>query len=283
MSAAPLHAEPLHQPLRLLLVDDEPPALLRLQTLLGDIADACPTVVVAQAQHAQAALTCIQTHTVDAVLLDIQMPGMTGLELARHLHTVSQQSGQPTPAIIFTTAYDQHALEAFELQALDYLMKPVRAQRLQDALQRVAARIQAQQVHPLPIAATQTQRQHITIHQRGKLLLVPVADILYFKAELKYVTVRTAQAEYLLEESLIALEEEFNQQFIRVHRNAIVARHAVRGFERSKVVMKQEDSEEPSEAKQQEGQWEVIVSGIPERLPISRRQWSAVKALLPSK
>lgn len=271
------------QPLRLLLVEDEAPALLRLKNLLADIAEACPTMIMAQVHHAQAALICIQTQAIDAVLLDIQMPGMTGLELARHLHAVSQQSGKPNPAIIFITAYDQHALEAFELQAVDYLMKPVRAERLQDALQRVVARMQAQQVHALPSAAAQTTRQHITIHQRGKLLLLPVADILYFKAELKYVTVRTAQAEYLLEESLIALEEEFHQQFIRVHRNAIVARHAVRGFERSKMVMKQEDNEESVESKQHEGQWEVILAGIPERLPISRRQWSTVKALLPTK
>ncbi|RCS58364.1 LytR/AlgR family response regulator transcription factor [Parvibium lacunae] len=290
---------PATKPLRLLLVDDEQPALQRLQFMLDDIAVSLPTQVVAAVNTAAAALTCLSQESVDAVLLDIQMPAMNGLELARHILDRWRLQAEPAarghhphlPAIIFITAYDQHALTAFDLQALDYLLKPVRAERLLTALQRVqASRMTvvtdqpetASPTSPSELTALQTAlqktiRQHLTIHQRGRFILVPIADVIYFKAELKYVTVRTAQAAYLLEESLTALEEEFQAQFIRIHRNALVAKAAMSGVVKGKLapLLEGGDHERTSEAS-----WEVILNGVSERLPISRRQWTQVKTLL---
>ena len=250
----------MNDALRLLLVDDEAPARARLRDLLGDIAAEVPSIVVAEAADGFAALELAQAGNLDVALIDIRMPGMDGVELARHLARLPN-----TPAVIFVTAFDQYAVQAFELAALDYLVKPVRAARLADALRK--ARRRADDGIRLEKSALAI-RQNLSCLERGRILLVPVAEILYLKAEQKYVTARTAEREYLLEESLVHLEAEFSERFLRVHRNCLVARAAVTGVERA------------AEQGDAEAHWQVILDGNEERLPVSRRQWPQVKALL---
>ena len=254
--------------LKILIVDDEAPARRRLRELLGDWAampGATEHEIVAEAAQGFEAIAAVEEYQPDLVFLDMQMPRMTGIEVARHLATLKN-----APAVVFVTAHDDYAVSAFEVSALDYLMKPVRVERLGVALAKVAARREPRAptgdaLAKLPGAA----RRHFAIAERGRLSLVPLSDVVYLRAELKYVTVRTPVKEYLLEESLIALEEEFGEIFVRVHRNAIVARRAIKGFEKSH----DEDADT---------QWQVILEGIPERLGVSRRAWAQVKALVKS-
>ena len=246
--------------LRLLLVDDEAPARTRLRDLLGDIAAEVPSTVVAEAADGRAALEQAQSGALDVALIDIRMPGMDGVELARHLARLPAP-----PAVIFVTAFDQYAVQAFELAALDYLVKPVRANRLADALKK--ARRHADESARLEKSALAI-RQNLSCLERGRILLVPVAEIIYLKAEQKYVTARTAEREYLLEESLVHLESEFSERFLRIHRNCLVARGAVTGVERA------------ADEGDAEAHWQVILDGATDRLPVSRRQWPQVKALL---
>lgn len=255
--------------MRLFLVDDEAPARARLRDVLSDIAADCAHQIVGEADHAQAAIDGITQCQPDIVLLDVQMPGMNGIELAAHL---GRQLAQP-PAIIFISAFDDYALKAFEVRALDYLLKPVRAARLAEALARVARlRVDQQTAMAETLRSLRTTRQHFSVQQRGRVLLVPVADIIYLKAETKYVTLRTATSEYLIEESLLSIEQEFTHLFVRVHRNALVARDAIIGVERGRHSV-----DNPTEALDT---WQVILYGTADRLPISRRQWPTIKALV---
>lgn len=250
-------------PLRVFLVDDEAPARLRLKALLEDIADACPSEVVGEADngrealHAMAALAADPARAAQVALVDIRMPHMDGIELARHVTALPA-----IPAVVFCTAYDQYALQAFDLNAVDYLLKPVRAQRLQAALEK--ARLAGPLGRELLARLDTEGRKHLSCNERGRILLVPLADILYLKAELKYVTARTAERDFLLEESLVNLEQEFATRFVRIHRNCLVARDAIAGFERATG----EDGE---------AHWDVLLKGLAERLAVSRRQWAAVK------
>jgi two-component system response regulator AlgR len=253
--------------LRLLIVDDEAPARGRLRDLLGDIAAELPTEVVAEAGDGIAALERIDgmaPGAIDIALIDIRMPRMDGIELAQHLARLPQP-----PAVIFATAFDEYAVKAFELNAIDYLLKPVRAERLAAALRKATPA-------PLPDAALRQLapqgRHHLRCPERGRVLLVPVAEVLYFKAEQKYVTARTAEREYLLEESLTQLEQEFAARLVRIHRNCLVARDAVTGCARESVTA--------AEGEAPELHWTLVLKGVPEHLPVSRRQWAQVKALL---
>jgi two-component system response regulator AlgR len=167
------------------------------------------------------------------------------------------------PAVIFTTAYDAYAVKAFELNAIDYLLKPIRAERLALALKKAVAS-KALSATALAQLAPKA-RTHLSINERGRVVLVPVKDIVFLRAELKYVTVRTLAREYLLEESLTSLEQEFAQDFVRVHRSALAAKSAIEGFERASAV-------EGGEA-----HWQVMLRGLPERLPVSRRQQHIVR------
>jgi len=259
------------KPLRLLLVDDEAPARARLRDLLGDIAAGLPTEVVAEAADGIAALEraeALGPAAIDVALVDIRMPRMDGIELAQHLARLA-----PPPAIVFVTAFDEYAVKAFELNAIDYLLKPVRAERLAAALRKAAAA-------PLPEAALRQLapqgRRHLRCSERGRVLLVPVAEVLYFKAELKYVTARTAEREFLLEESLAQLEQEFADRFVRIHRNCLVARDAVAGCAREQA----NGTEGGTEGEPHELHWVLVLRGIPEHLAVSRRQWAQVKAQL---
>ena len=250
-------------PLRVLIVDDEAPARSRLRDLLGDLAATVPTELVGMAANGAEAVRPLEHTQADAVLADIRMPVMDGVELARHL----QRLALP-PAVIFTTAYDQYAVQAFEVAAVDYLLKPVRAERLAAALGKVRQR--APLAEGTLAALAPSARRHLSVSERGRILLVPVDAVLYLKAEQKYVTARTAEREYLLDETLVQLEQEFGERFLRIHRNSLVARAALRGVERVN----------DGERGEGEGHWEVLLTGVPERLPVSRRQWPAVKQLL---
>lgn len=254
------HAEPL----KILVVDDEPLARDRLRELLVDIAIQFPSTVVGEAGNGVAALDFLRDHAVDVVLADIRMPRMDGIELAGHLGAFPAP-----PAVIFTTAYDNYAVQAFDLNAVDYLLKPVRAQRLLVALQKVQG---AQPAPPELLASVGRAvrgggRTHLSCLERGRLLLVPVAEILYFKADLKYVTARTVDREYLLDEALTHLESEFAERFIRLHRAVLVARTALAGFEKAAG----DDAEAYG--------W-ALLRGVPDKLPVSRRQWAPAKSAL---
>jgi two-component system response regulator AlgR len=192
----------------------------------------------------------------DVMLLDIRMPGMDGLEVAQHV----QKLDEP-PTVIFTTAYDAYALKAFEVHAVDYLLKPIRLGRLFDALSR------ARTITPLRLDLLRElkpeARTNLSVNERGRIHLIPVGDILFLKAELKYVTIRTAEREFLLEESLAKLELEFFGRFVRIHRNCLVAKEAIRGFERAT------DADG-------EGHWAVVLDRVTEKLAVSRRQQNIV-------
>ena len=246
-----------HGVLRALVVDDEALARTRMRTLLSDCK--APSVqLLGEAAHAVQAMEQLQHQAFDVVLLDIHMPGADGLALTRMLQTL------PTvPALIFVTAHAEHALQAFELEATDYLTKPVRLERLQAALQKVERRLVAQGV----VLAGVTQEDVLIIQERGRTERVPLRHVVYFKAELKYVTVRTAARSYILDGSLNELEAKYPQQFLRIHRNALIARSAVRSLEKH------------YEAEEGEG-WAVRLDGVDELLAVSRRQLSAVRSLV---
>jgi two-component system response regulator AlgR len=242
--------------LRVFIVDDEPPARSRLRDLLMDCCEQLPLEIVGEAGNGQEALNKLLETPADVVLLDIRMPEMDGIELAQHLAKLAKP-----PVIVFTTAYDSYAIKAFELHAIDYLLKPIRLGRLFEALTR------AREAVPVETAVLREllpePRKHLSIHERGKIILVPVEHILFLRAELKYITVRTLEHEYLLEESLTALEKEFAARFVRVHRNCLVAKEAIEGFEKG--------------GEEGESGWQVKLKGIDELLAISRRQQHIVK------
>jgi two-component system response regulator AlgR len=253
--------------LNVLIVDDEPLARSRLTQLLTECSRQLELTLVGTVDGGLAALEAVDQLHPDAVLLDIMMPDMGGIEVARHLVT-----RDTPPAIIFVTAFDEHALPAFEVQALDYLLKPVRAERLLDALKRVH-RLRRNEPRIEELArALGSCRSHLTVSERGRMLLVPIEEIVYLRAELKYVTIRTVHKEHLTEESLTALEQEFGDRFVRIHRNALVARAAIQGFQRVKA------RQDGADGDAGEGHWEVVLKTIAERLPISRRQWPTVKS-----
>jgi len=244
--------------LKILVVDDEALARSRLRTLVGDCT-APAAVVAAEAADAAQALKALQREPFDAVLLDIRMPGADGLTLAGTIAAMPQP-----PAVVFVTAHSEHAVQAFELEAVDYLTKPVRLERLQQALQKVERLAQAAR-GPQANSADEM----LIIQDRGRTERVPLAEVLYFKAELKYITVRTAGRSYILDGSLSELEERHAGRFMRIHRNALIARRAVRSLE------KHFDPEEG------EG-WAVRLNGVDELLAVSRRQLSAVREAIVS-
>jgi two-component system response regulator AlgR len=243
-------------PLRMLLVDDEPLARSRMRTLLAECSTPAAEVA-AEAGNAAQAMEHLRRQAFDAVLLDIHMPGADGLALAGVLRSLPD-----SPPVVFVTAYAEHAVTAFELEAVDYLTKPVRLERLQAALTKLERLAQGR-------GGADTEQEVLVIQDRGRTERVPVTEVLYFKAELKYITVRTAARSYILDGSLSDLEDRHGAQFLRVHRNALVSRRAVRALE------KHFDPEEG------EG-WAVRLNGIDESLAVSRRQLSAVREALAS-
>lgn len=254
--------------MKIIIADDEVLARQRLRLLLGELAS---VDVVGEAANGKQALLLSNDLTPDIILLDIRMPLMDGLEAARHLGTL-----EDPPAVIFTTAYSDHALAAFEAYAVDYLLKPIRKERLAHALDK-ASKLNRAQRHAVTHTSTQignsaTQsmhraRTHISARSGDKIQLVAVPDIIYFQADNKYVTVRFSAlghtGEVLIEESLKSLEEEFVGRFTRIHRNALVAQTHISGMVKCK-----------------EGHHEITLRGIPDQLEISRSHFSAVKKLI---
>ena len=242
--------------LHILIVDDETLARQRLRTLLADCT--APAIgSVTEAAHATEAMERLQHGTVDVVLLDIHMPGMDGISFAQALAALPRP-----PAVVFVTAHAEHAVAAFELDAVDYLTKPVRLERLQQALQKTERLTQHSQ-GPQP----ENTQDSLLIQDRGRIERVPLAEVLYLRAELKYITVRTAARSYILDGSLNELEERHSAHFLRVHRSALVARRALRAIERF---------HDPEEG---DG-WAVRLTGVDELLPVSRRQLAAVREAL---
>jgi two-component system response regulator AlgR len=243
-------------PLNVFIVDDEPPARNRLKELLADCGAQFPLQLVGEAGNGQEALDMLTENPAEVVLMDIRMPQMDGIELARHLNKLEHP-----PVIIFTTAYDAYAIQAFEQHAIDYLLKPIRLGRLFEALSRARDAVPIRTEVLLEL--TPEPRSNLSTHERGRVLLIPIEQVLYLRAELKYVTVRTAEREYLIEESLTALEKEYAARFVRIHRNCLVARSAIAGFEKG--------------GEEGESGWLMKLKGLDEKLPISRRQLSIVK------
>lgn len=203
--------------MKIVIADDEPLARERLRSLLAAQPDA---EVVAEAGDGHEALHACAAHDPDVVLLDIAMPGIDGLEVARHL-----QAFEPRPAVVFCTAYDAHALSAFDAAAVDYLVKPVRPERLASALQRARALAAGRERDSATRDEPGKRRTHLCARLRGSLRLIPIDDVHYLQAEEKYVVVHHARGEDLIEESLKSLEDEFGERFVRIHRNCLVARH----------------------------------------------------------
>ncbi len=239
--------------LKILLVDDEALARSRLRTLLGDCTSPA-SVVTAEAGDAVQTMSALQRQSFDAVLLDIHMPGVDGLALAKLMAGLPQP-----PAVVFVTAHAGHAVQAFELDAVDYLTKPVRLERLRQALQKVERVMQARLAQE-----AEKSEEAVLIQDHGRTERLPLAEVLYFKAELKYITVRTLKRSYILDGSLNELEARYGSRFMRIHRNALIARHAMRALE------KHFDPEEG------EG-WAVRLNGLDELLAVSRRQLGAVR------
>lgn len=244
-------------PLTVFIVDDETPARHRIKELLSDCGAQISLELIGEASNGREALEQLSVQHADVVLVDIRMPEMDGIELAQHLNKLDKP-----PVIIFTTAYDNYAIQAFEQHAIDYLLKPIRLGRLFEALTRARAAVPVksevlQELTPEP-------RKNLSIQERGKILLIPVERVLYLRAELKYITVRTAEREYLVEEPLGALEKEFAARFVRIHRNCLVAKEEIESFEKM--------GEDGADA-----HWSVKLRGLDERLPISRRQQFIVK------
>ena len=250
-------------PLRVLVVDDEELARLRLRTLLGECREPS-AIVVGEASNTAQALLWLGGHECDLVLLDIHMPGRDGTQLAAEL----RQMHKP-PAVVFVTAHPEHAVKAFDLAAVDYLTKPVKRERLNAALQRVATQL-SQSAPAAPPALDEGPA--IVVSDRGRVVRVPFAEILYFKAELKYVTLRTAIRSYVIDDSLADLEPRLGDRFLRVHRNALVARPAVRALERRTLAGAADD--EGGEG------WAVCLAPVDEWLAVSRRQVAAVREAL---
>jgi len=236
--------------LHVLIVDDEQPARERLRALLAEIDSAD---VAGEAATGEQALQLAQNLSPSVVLLDVRMPGMDGIETAHHLATLAHP-----PAVIFTTAYDEYAIEAFDAQAIGYLLKPVRKEKLAAALAQ-AARLTGRELRAVAAAAA-TRRTHIAARNREGVRLIPIEEILFFLADQKYTTVRHAQGEDLIEDSLRTLEEELGELFVRIHRNALVSARHLDVIERSA-----------------EGQYFVRVRGCEQPLQVSRRMASELR------
>jgi two-component system response regulator AlgR len=236
--------------MKVLIVDDEKLARDRITRMLGDV-DGYD--VVGEAGHGMEAIEECQRVQPDVVLLDIRMPGMDGLEAARHLMEMEEP-----PAVVFCTAYEEHAIEAFNVQAVGYLLKPVRREDLVNVL-RSAKRANKAQLAAL-MEQDGDRRSHISARTRRGIELIPIEDVRFFQADQKYVTVRHGDGELLIDETLRELEDEFGERFVRVHRNALVASRFIEGLERD-----------------ENGHFQIRMRGVDERVDISRRHLSSVR------
>ncbi|MEM7195030.1 MAG: LytTR family DNA-binding domain-containing protein [Pseudomonadota bacterium] len=240
--------------MKYLIIDDEPIARVRLREMLGRID---PSGYILEAENGEEAMSIYEQEAAEVLLVDIRMPGISGIELAYHLSALDNP-----PAVIFTTAYNEYALEAFEANAIDYLLKPIQQDRLKRALAK-ADPITKSQGNALKEGGS---RSHIAVNQKGKIKLVPLHQICYFRAENKYVAVRTRDARYLINETLNQLEEDMDDEFIRVHRNALISTRFLEGLE-----------------KIDDNRWCVLFQDIDDKLEISRRQTPTIRRWLRNK
>ena len=241
--------------MKILVVDDEPLAQQRLKLLLTDLSSVSEVIT---ANNGLQAIEACQSAKPDVVLMDIRMPAMDGLEAASHICQM-----EDSPAVIFTTAYDEYALEAFTVNAVDYLLKPVRREKLEEAIHKASSLNQAQ----LSVIKLQQHagRSHISTKISGNIKLIPIEDIIYFQADQKYVTVKHINGETIIEDTLKMLEVEFPNTFIRIHRNALIATSYINGIYRDG-----------------EGHSFITLKDITTKLEISRRHLSEVKKLIKS-
>jgi two-component system response regulator AlgR len=230
---------------RILIVDDEAPARQRLQQLLEDLGG---HQIIGEAANGQDALKLSSQLDPDVILLDIRMPGMDGMECARHI-----SARENPPAVVFTTAYDQYAIEAFEARAVGYLLKPIRKELLESALAQ-ARRLTSAEADSLHSRGGSRPRQFISVGNRDELQLIPVAEVLYFQADQKYVSMIHQDGTKLLGDSLKTLEEEFSEDFVRIHRAILVSLAHLEALE-----------------KDDEGHFQVRIRGKSDFLPVSRR------------
>jgi two-component system, LytTR family, response regulator AlgR len=238
--------------LRVLIADDELPARERLKSLLEEIGN---LEIAGEATNGEEALKLAVDLSPDVVLLDVRMPGLDGIEAARQMNSLVEP-----PAVIFATAYDEYAVNAFDAQAVGYLLKPIRKEKLAAALAQ-AGRLTRPQLQRIAASADgPPKRSHIAARHREGLRLIPIEDILFFLADQKYTTVRHARGEDLIEDSLRSLEEEFGTAFVRIHRNALVSVRYLEGIERNA-----------------EGQYFVRLRGCPSPLQVSRRMASDLR------
>lgn len=246
--------------MNILIVDDETPARNRLKRLINNLLN---YHVIAEAKNGQQAIDLCAQHHPEIILMDIRMPGIDGIEAARIINDSEQQP----PAIIYCTAFSDHALKAFETHAVDYLLKPVNSERLFEALNSTTQLTKAQTTitsdHSVSTDATQA-RQHICARVRGNLILVPIENIYYFMADQKYITVRHSEGELLIEETLVGLEQEYKDTFLRIHRSTLVALDKIVGLEKH------------------ENSTFVTLSTINETLEISRRHLPSVRKVIKS-
>ena len=232
--------------MNVLIADDEPLARERLRALLAEHSD---VTVVGEAGNGREALDEVARLQPDLLLLDIAMPVMDGLEAAHHLALLDAP-----PALVFCTAYDEHALSAFEAAAVDYLVKPVRAERLAAALERARRYVATRPLVRPPELPRNKPRTHLSARLRGSLRLIPVGEIVYLQADEKYVSVHHAHGEDLIEESLKSLELEFGERFLRIHRNCLIAASALTELRRDA-----------------DGQAHVVLRNVAAPLEVSRR------------
>ncbi len=238
--------------MNILVVDDEQLARQRLIMLVNELGD--PYRVAAEASNGEAALNIAADQAIDVILMDIQMPGMNGLDAARTL------AGLPLPpAVIFTTAFEEHALPAFESNAVDYLLKPIRQEKLLQALEKVSVLTRPQ------IAATEKEESTASIcaQIRGEIERIPLHDVYFLQADHKYVMVRHEHGEALVEDSLVSLEQRYPTQFLRIHRSILVTASKLSGL-----------------GKNDQGQVVVTLRGLEETLPVSRRHLPEVRRWL---
>ncbi len=241
--------------MKVLIVDDEPLARTRMDRLLEGMDD---IEIVGEAKNGKEALLRSSVLNPDIVLLDIRMPGMSGLETASHLGNLKHP-----PAVIFTTAFSEHALAAFDANAVDYLLKPIRKERLEEALSKARKINRAQLIEIGKQDQASQTRTHISAYIGGNLQLVPSEQVFYFQAEQKYVVVRHLEGQLLIDDSLKSLEEEFDRNFMRIHRNSLVSIQHIEGLER--------DSS---------GKYQIYFRNIGDKLEVSRRTVASVRKRL---
>ena len=241
--------------MKILIVDDEPLARERLKQLVAEIN---PGYKLFDASNGLESLDVITNETIDIILLDIRMPLMDGIELARHILKLDQQ-----PAIVFCTAYQDHAIKAFDANAVDYLLKPIRKERLETALERASLVSKVKLNHIAQTENTNLTRSHLSTLVNGNLELIPIDNIYFFRAEQKYVTAAWPEGQAILDDSLVSLEQEFSDQFIRIHRNALVAKNYISGL-----------------IKNDDNQLCIKLESIDELLLVSRRHLSSIRSLV---